>query len=203
MSNELLLTIITALFTSVIGPIAVHYAKELVEKRKKKEDPLAKSMAINSLITDKLDEIKGVVSCDRIWLLQFHNGGNFYPTGKSIQKFSMVYELTKSGMPSCQTQFQNIPVSLFNKTINKLHQGEIIKLEDTEDNKDVGIANMVADAGIKSCYMFPIYTIKGEFIGIVGIDYLAKKEKLTSGQLVAIEVEIATIGGVLANYLKS
>ena len=72
----------------------------------------------------KLDYIKDEFKADRVWLAQFHNGGHFYPTGKSIAKFSMVYEIVESTTKSIQSNFQNIPVSLFSKPINHLLEKE-------------------------------------------------------------------------------
>lgn len=204
MNPEAPLVVITvAILTSIIGPVAVFYFKEWRQKKNSK-DPLSESLKINSLITDKLDTIKNEIESDRIWLIQFHNGGHFYPTGKSIQKFSMVYELINPGMVSCQHQFQNIPASLFSKTINELYNGNIIKVEDLEKNPhNYGLTNVIAESGTKSTYIFPVVSIKDEFVGIVGIDYMREKTSLNDNQLINVELEIATIGGELMKYLKS
>jgi hypothetical protein len=50
--------------------------------------------------------------------------------------------------------------------------------------------------------MFPLYNIKNEFIGIVGVDYVSKKRELKEKELTNIDLELSTIGGVLNNYLK-
>jgi hypothetical protein len=184
MSTELMVAVITAVTTSILGPIAVHYFKMMVEKKKK--DPLADSIEANQLITDKLEEVKNKEHADRIWILQFHNGGNYYPTGKSIQKFSMVYEMLGQGIIPCQHQLQNIPVSLFS----------------IENKQFEGFTSVIPGAGVKSTYLFPVYTIKNEFVAIVGIDYVSKKKNLTNQEINDIDLELSTIGGVLNNYLQ-
>lgn len=203
MSTEMIVAIITALLSSTIGPIAVHYAKELAEKKKKKSDPLAESLKVNQMINEKLEEIKQDFDSDRIWLLQFHNGGHFYPTGKSIQKFSMVYELLKPSVVPCQSQFQNIPVSLFSTAINHLSEGNTLAISNTEEDesKFEGITSVVFGAGVKSTYLFPIFNIKGEFIGIVGLDYVDHLKDFSPDDIKSINLEVSTIGGVINNYL--
>jgi hypothetical protein len=202
MSTELMVAVITAVTTSILGPIAVHYFKMMVEKKKK--DPLADSIEANQLITDKLEEVKNKEHADRIWILQFHNGGNYYPTGKSIQKFSMVYEMLGQGIIPCQHQLQNIPVSLFSRTINNLHKGFVVSIPDTsiENKQFEGFTSVIPGAGVKSTYLFPVYTIKNEFVAIVGIDYISKKKNLTNQEINDIDLELSTIGGVLNNYLQ-
>ena len=202
MNNELIVAIITAVTTSILGPIAVHYAKVATERKKK--DQLLDSLEINQMINDKLEQIKKDHSGDRVWLIQFHNGGHFYPTGKSIQKFSIVYELVNSDVIPCQSHFQNIPVSLFSKSMHTLQKGFTVSIPDTSlaDKQFEGFTSVVYGASVKSTYMFPLYNIKDEFIGIVGIDYVNKKINLKEKELTDIDLEISTIGGVLNNYLK-
>jgi hypoxanthine-guanine phosphoribosyltransferase len=203
MSNELIVAIITAVTTSILGPIAVHYAKAATDKRKK--DQLLDSLEINQMINDKLEQIKKDQGSDRIWLIQFHNGGNFYPTGKSIQKFSIVYELVNSDIVACQSQFQSIPVSLFSKSMHALHKGFTVSVPDTSiaDKQFEGFTSVVYGASVKSTYMFPLFNIKDEFIGIVGLDYVHKKKDLKEKEITDIDLEISTIGGVLNNYLTT
>ena len=201
MTSELMVGIFSAVLSSVIGPIAVHYVKLLTQK--KKEDPLGESMKVNELIIAKMESIRTDSHADRVWLLQFHNGGHFYPTGKSIQKFSMVYEVLSNSSIPCQHQFQNIPVSLFSKAIHVLHKGKVICIDDTSvaDKQYEGFTSVIHGAGVKSTYMFPIYNIKDHFIGIVGIDFSSKTNALDVAQLTDVEIEMSTIGGVLDNYL--
>lgn len=202
MNTELIVAIITAVTTSIIGPIAVHYVNLWTSPKKK--DPLSESIEVNETVNSKLNNIKKCSSSDRVWLAQFHNGGSFYPTGKSIQKFSIVYELVSTGIVPCQTQFQNIPVSLFSAAINTLYKGKVISIPDTflENKQFEGFTSVIPGANVKSTYLFPLYTIKDEFVGIVGVDYCSKKKELSDKEVIDLELELSAIGGVLNNYLK-
>lgn len=198
MTTELTVALISSLFTAVIGPIAVYITKEQWGKRKKK-DIIQESLLVNNLITHKLEEIKEQTKVDRVWITRFHNGGNFYPSGKSIQKFSMFYENINPNIDSIQQSFQNIPVSLFNKSVNDVFENNITVIPDFKDDtaNTYGLRHIAEQNGCKSGYLFAIKTIDNRFIGILGLDYVKKKTQLTNDELNAILVEASLIGGVL------
>ena len=87
MSNE----VIIAFITGVLGPITLLYVKNILNKRKVKPDMVTETLKVSELITTKIDHIKEEFKSDRVWVTQFHNGGHFYPTGKSMAKFSVIY----------------------------------------------------------------------------------------------------------------
>src|ERR1043165_2185441 len=85
-------TILVAFITAILGPILVALTKSWISRRKKKQDPIKEAIQHNALIDHQLDLVIDELKCDRVWIAQFHNGGNYYPTGKSIQKFSISFE---------------------------------------------------------------------------------------------------------------
>ncbi len=203
MNLDVVIALSSVVLSSIIGPIVVEYAKNIVQKKKKSDTIFEESIKANQLITEKLEAIRESINADRVWLIQFHNGGHFYPTGKSIQKFSMVYELLKNDVFPCQYQFQNIPVSLFSKSIIPLSNGNAIKIEDVDVSKNQAFTSVVSGASVKSTYVFPIFNIKNEFVAIVGVDYVKNKVLLSEENITDIEIEMSVIGGVLMNYLKT
>jgi hypothetical protein len=54
-------------------------------------------------------------------------GVTFYPTGKSMAKFSIMYEVVGPELQSVQTNFHNIPVNLFSRSINQLLENDVLK----------------------------------------------------------------------------
>ena len=124
-----------AFTTGVFGPISVLYFKNFLDKRKKKPDMVVDALKVSELVTHKIDEIKEGLNADRVWITQFHNGGHFYPTGKSITKFSIMYESVNTGVSSIQNNFQNIPVHLFSKSMNQLSSFDTIEIPDYADEK--------------------------------------------------------------------
>jgi hypothetical protein len=200
MSTEVTVAIVSSILTAIVGPIAVHIVKERILK-KKEIDHLKESLEINTLVANKLDELKETYDVDRIWLAQFHNGGNFYPTGKSIQKFSMVHEIVGVNIKSTQQSFQNIPISLFSKSINYLLEENTISIPDFKDETiaTYGLKYIAEENGCKSTYLFAIKSIDDKFIGIIGIDYVKRKTSLSSDDINHILLEASTMGGFLMN----
>ena len=103
--------IIIAFITGVLGPISILLIKNYFDKRKKKPDMVRETLKVSELVNQKIEHIKDEFNADRVWVTQFHNGGNFYPTGKSMAKFSIIYETVHPGVTSVQTNFHNIPVN--------------------------------------------------------------------------------------------
>jgi len=200
---EDLSSVIIAFITGVMGPVILLLLKSKIEKRNK-PDMVTEALMVSELVQHKIEEIREGVRADRIWVTQFHNGGHFYPTGKSIAKFSVMYESVNTGVSSIQQNFQNIPVNLFSKSMNRLVKSETIEIPDYKDVEALtyGLKYVAEDTGCKSGYLFAIKTIDDKFIGVLGIDYTKKKVTLDDDVVNNIMVQASTLGGVLMNHLK-
>lgn len=199
---------IGAFSTGILGPVIVAVVKYFLDKAKeksdaKKKDPVAESLKTNVQIENKISKMLEDYGADRVWITQFHNGGNFYPTGRSIHKFSMFYEIISHGTSSIKDYFQNIPVSLFTRSINYLLEEDVIEIPDFKDEKIAthGLKYVAEEYGTKSGYEFAIKSIDGKYIGTLGIDFTHKKKTLTPEQIADIRVEVTSIGGVLINHI--
>ena len=197
-------SIIAAFITGFAGPILVQVIRQYIEKKKEKPDMLTDALETSEKVMDKLDHIKAEYEADRVWITQFHNGGHFYPTGKSIAKFSLIYETVNIGVGSVQNNFQNIPVNLFSKSINYLLEHDIIEIPDYKDEtiSTHGLKYIAEDTGCKSGYIFAIKGFDGKFIGSLGMDYTKKKTKLTPEDIHHLFNYATSIGGVLSNHLE-
>lgn len=196
--------VIVAFITGVLGPILVIYIKYLLDKRKKKPDIVMDTLRVSELIDHKIEHIKDEFRADRVWISQFHNGGNFYPTGKSIAKFSIIYEVVSLRTASVQTNFKNIPVNLFSKSINQLLLNDVIEIEDFTDNtiSTYGLKYIAEESGCKSAYLFSIKTIEGKFIGVLSVEYTNEIKRLDMESINHLQVHASSIGGVLMSYLQ-
>jgi hypothetical protein len=164
-------TIIVALITAVIGPIAVAWVKLKLEK-KETQTPVREALETSNLIEDQLDIIMEELNCDRIWIAQFHNGGYFYPTGKSIQKFSFFHEKTSPNTINIQHTFQNIPVSLFPRVLAKIYKDTELSIDDVSIAEDTyGLEHLTVQFGTKSICMLGLYSLDNHLIGILGISF--------------------------------
>jgi len=194
-------TIIVALITAVIGPAVLEWVKAKLKKETPKESSVKEAIDLNELVDNQLEQLIDELGCDRIWIGQFHNGGHFYPTGKSIQKFSIFYEKLTPATSALQHIFQQIPVSLFPKALSKLYKdGELAVVNyNTDENYDL---NMFAkDYGTKSFYMLAIDDLDGHFIGVIGIAFNEKEHKLSKEEWIFIRQKIGAIGSLLTDYL--
>ena len=196
--------IVIAFISGVIGPIGVLYLKHLLDKRKVKPDMVRETLRVSELVTTKIEHIKEEFKSDRVWITQFHNGGNFYPTGKSMAKFSIMYETVNPGISSVQSNFHNIPVNLFSKSINELLSNDVIEISDYKDETiaTFGLKYIAEDTGCKSGYLFAIKTIDDKFIGCLGLDYTKRKTKLDEDSIKRLQVYATSLGGVLMTHLE-
>jgi hypothetical protein len=191
--------VIVAFITGVLGPLSVLIVKKILDKRKAKPDIIKDTLKECELVQSKIEHIRDEFHADRVWIAQFHNGGNFYPTGKSMAKFTIVYEVVNVGVSSIQSNFQSIPVNLFSRSINQLLENDSILIPDFKDETiaTYGLKYIAEDTGCKSGYLFAIKSIDDKFVGIFGMDFTKKKIKLTDIEINEILVAASTLGGVL------
>jgi hypothetical protein len=198
---SMITTIIVALITAVIGPVVMAWVQAKLAS-KTKISPLKESIDLNELVDNQLDLLMDELDCDRIWIGQFHNGGHFYPTGKSIQKFSIFYEKITPEISAIQHIFQQIPVSLFPKSLSKLYKdGELgIINYDTDETYDLSM--FAKDYNTKSFYMLAIDDLDDHFIGVMGISFNNKEHKLSKEEWIFIRQKVGAIGSLLTGYLN-
>ena len=138
--NSTSLTVAIALVTALVAPVVVEWIKVNFIYKKSSKDLLGESIDSDEKIDTQLEMIIDELKCDRICISQFHNGGHFYPTGKSIKKFSIFYERVTDKAASIKETFQNIPVSLFPKVFSSLYKfGEINIPSCKENTVDCGL----------------------------------------------------------------
>jgi hypothetical protein len=203
MNSDISLIIISSALTAIIGPLIVHFVQ--LKTTRKKHDPITECLDNDSLVINKMEEIKEEFSADRVWVEQFHNGGHFYPTGKSIQKFSMIYEVVSNDTFSIQANFQNIPISLFSKSMNQLLENDSIIIPDFKDDSipTYGLKYTAYEMDCKSSCLVALKSIDGKFIGVLGMDFTKRKKVLTPEDISYLFQESALICGVLMNHLNS
>jgi len=197
---EYITPIVIALITAIFGPIIVEWVRS---KLNKKKDTLGEAIEVNDLVNHQLELMMDELECDRVWLAQFHNGGHFYPTGKSIQKFSIFYEKTTPEAQPIQHTFQSIPVSLFPRAISALYKdGELSIPTYKEGNETYDLDIFARNYSTKSFYMLAIDDLEGQFIGVIGISFNEKEHKLSKEEWIFIRQKVGAIGSLLTNYLK-
>jgi hypothetical protein len=197
----MIITISVALITAVFGPVAVAWAQSKFTKSTK-ETTISEAINMNVMVDSQLEDMMDELKCDRIWIAQFHNGGHFYPTGKSIQKFSVFYEKLTLNTPSLQALLQNIPASLFPKALNKMHRDRELSVPVVQEGDELyGMESITLPLNTKSLYMVGLYSLDNHLIGVMGIAYNEKQHQLTHEEWVYTRQKIGVIGTLLTEYL--
>jgi len=197
----MLTTILVALITAVIGPAVLEWVKAKLKKEEIKDSSVKEAIDLNALVDTQLDHLMEELGCDRIWIGQFHNGGHFYPTGKSIQKFSIFYEKLTPNTSTIQHVFQQIPVSLFPKALTKLYKDGELAITNYNTDEVYDLSMFAKDYGTKSFYMLAIDDLDDHFIGVMGIAFNDKEHKLSIEEWIFIRQKVGAIGSLLTDYL--
>jgi hypothetical protein len=201
--NTITLTILIAFLTAILGPIIVEWVKVKFISKKPNKDVVGESIDINEKVDTQLELLLEELECDRICIAQFHNGGTFYPTGKSIKKFSIFYERVTEKATSIKETFQNIPVSLFPKIFSLLYKdSEVVMPSCSNNDLDCGIFQVKGKKyKTKSMYMLAINDLNDNFIGSLTISYYGKEHKLSLDEWILIRQKVGAIGTILTDYL--
>ena len=198
--------IIGAFLTGVVGPVLyLLVQKYLLKEKNKSRDIVKENITSVSLISDELEQIREEFKGDRVWIAQFHNGGNFYPTGKSIQKFSIFYEVNKAGVSSIAHTFSNIPCSLYPKAFEHMMGGKGIFINDYKDPKvaTYGLKGAAESVGTKATYLVPLFTLDEKYIGNIGVDFVSKKKRLTKDEWEHLQIKAGRISGYISSHLSA
>ena len=193
-------TILVALITAVVGPIIVNWVKFKMDK-KDVSTPMRDALETSTLIDNQLEQIMEELECDRIWIAQFHNGGYFYPTGRSIQKFSIFYEKCTPETPTIQNTFQNIPVSLFPRVLSKIYKDNELAIDDVTTTEDsYGLEYFTSQCGTKSACMVGLHSLDNHLIGVIGISF-KNPHHIDREEWIYIRQKVGVIGTLLSEYL--
>ena len=192
-----------AFLTGIAGPALVTYIKHKLNLKKavellKRRNDFNLTIDTQQKINKTLNEIQQKHGLDRIWIAQFHNGGNFYPGNKSMKKLSVTFESTKPGISTDILKLQNLPVSFFSSVLQIMNTEQIGYVVETENSHDNAFADFWVSRGITRSYLFPVICIEGGFIAVLGVDYINRNEKLPVELYEDLEIEAKQLSGYVA-----
>jgi hypothetical protein len=196
--EDILIPVVTAII-GIAGTLTAIWYKHKLSMKKKLEEhecPIGVCVAEDTIILGRLKEVLDDISADRICIFSFHNGGNYY-SGKSMQKMSISYEQTDNGISSIQLDKQNIPVSACITTIKPTMENGEFYAPDTKEYPDGLCKYHLLRDGVKSTYHWPLIDLHNDVIGIVRIDYVKRKTKLSDEDAVKLELLASQLPGYL------
>jgi len=192
-----------AFLTGILGPILLVLVKhklfrkdKAMEKRKK---DFQHSLEIQELINTSLNKLQQKYNLDRLWIAQFHNGGNFWPGNKSMKKMSMTFESTAPGIAADIMKMQNLPVSFLSPVLQKLNNEEATGINiDVYTEEDYALRSFWETRGIQTVYLFPIKCLESDFIGIFGVDFVKRDGFISDEIYDQLRAEALLLSGYVA-----
>lgn len=171
-SIHIIEVVLTSLTSIVVALIGAGVFKNWIEKRneKKHKGNLIRQIKKDEIVHFALRELRRLYGVDRIYIAQYHNGGNFY-TNSPMQKFSITYERCSDGLERITDKFQGVFVSHFNWYIRKMIRGEMFYLN-VEEIEDISTRAVLSSYGVQSHISCPIYDKEKHIIGHLGMDWV-------------------------------
>jgi len=181
-----------------VGPIVILWVKKKLTKSK---DEIAVEIFSTEKITTEIEEVLNKLDADRVWITQFHNGGHFLHSNKSMQKFSVVYEVDNAGVLPVSTIFTNIPISLYSRCFSEILTNRFIGIPDYEDETvaTYGLKPGAEATGARATYIVGLFDFgTGKLMGSIGVDFLDPK-KLTDAQIEYFKIRSERVAGYLSS----
>ena len=199
---EIFGSVLVALITALLGPVVLIWIKNKVSKPK---DELKIELSETEKIITEMEEMIGYLECDRVWVSQIHNGGHFLHSNKSMQKFSIVYEVDKPGVSPVSSIFTNIPLSLYSRFFAEIIRSKFVGICDY-DNETVatfGLKTGAEATGAKASYISGLFDFgTGKLMGSIGIDFM-EPTHINDNKLDYFRSKSERLAGYLSNHSKN
>lgn len=137
-------------------------------------------------IQDTINRVQVYSNCDRVVLLQFHNG-EYYKSGHSRERVSISNEALKDkGISSIEAELQDIPKPHFKREINLLNRYKVLFLDREKERIFVGSdqqelniqwRNHLLNMGVVFAYDISIVA-NSEIVGILSIQYAHSDQEI-------------------------
>lgn len=193
MSTEIIVTLIgsTEAVITVFGMYFVNRYFQL--KDKKKIHKVEEGIDLSSKLAEKLNNIREQVEATRVNLWVFHNGGYYY-TGEPIQKLSCIAESHDMDVKSQMQDFQNIPIHVFLRHLDKLRNTTSFYEYNELQYRD-NLSKLNESYDIASLGGFKINNKKGDWVAILTVGYSNHRE-LEDTEKTYIEFQLNQISDI-------
>lgn len=180
---------------TLLGVVLSWYLKYKYGEYKQKK--IEKEISNSKLIQTILDQLLEEYYCQRVFILQRHNGGK-YQTGKSMTKLSTSFESLEEGVSTEFRQYQNLPMSLYSNFIENVTKHKAI-YKSVDDIDDLITKAFFSQRGTKSAMVYPIKK-EQELIGIIGFEWTHTSEHFEEN-LEEIQTDVKTMSETLSKLL--
>ena len=197
--------LITSIASVIVALIGAGYFKRYTDRQKEtfSKSKLMEQIRKDEIVHLALRDLRRKYNCDRIYIWQFHNGGNFY-TSAPMQKTSVTYERCSDGLERKSERFQNTIISTITSYIKDVLNLEMFYYE-VKDMPDIAIRSVCQSYGTQSHAGAPIYDDKEHLIGILSMDWVFSEipeEFITEEEFNTHMIdELSKEAKLLANYI--
>ena len=166
---EVLITSITSIVVALVG---AGFFRRYTEKQKQVESKskLLEQIKKDEIVHLAIREIRRKYNADRVYIWQFHNGGNFYTTSP-IQRLSITYERCSDGLERKAEKNQNLFITNFTEYIKdiidyKMFYGDVTKID------DIGLRTLLQSNGTKSHAAIPVFDRDEHLVAVLALDWI-------------------------------
>jgi hypothetical protein len=170
---SLIQTVITAITSVIIALIGAGYFKKMQDKKdeKKSREKLVEQIQKDEVIHFTLREIRRRFNSDRIYVIQFHNGGYFY-SKNPMQKASVTYERNSDGLERVGDKFQNILGSNYTWYLGQMMVGKMFYTNLDDQMEDLPTMSLLKNYGNYAHTAVPIYDDAKNLIATLALSWV-------------------------------
>jgi hypothetical protein len=171
--TSVLTTLITAVSSVIVALITAGFFRKWQERNKENtsKKQLMAQIQKDELIHFTLREIRRKYNSDRVYILQFHNGGTFY-TKSPMQRGSVTYERNSDGLERITDRFQNILVSNYNWILMETMANRLFYTNIDEQVEDLPTKSLLKAYGNYAHSMVPIYDNSDQLIATLSLSWV-------------------------------
>jgi len=171
--TTVLTTLITAISSVIVALITAGYFKRWQDRNKenKSKKQLMAQIQKDELIHFTLREIRRKYNADRVYILQFHNGGMFY-TKSPMQRGSVTYERNSDGLERITDRFQDVLISNYNWLLMETLSNRAFYSNVDEEVDDLPTKSLFKAYGNYAHAMVPIYDDLNQLIATLSLNWV-------------------------------
>jgi hypothetical protein len=166
---EVLITSITSIIVALVG---AGFFRRMSDRQKKNESKvkLLEQIKRDEIVHLAIREIRRTYNADRVYIWQFHNGGNFYTTSP-IQKLSITYERCSDGLERKAEKNQNMLITNFTEYIKDVIDYKMF-YSDINEMDDIGLRTLAQSNGTRSHAAIPVLDRDQHLVAILALDWV-------------------------------
>jgi hypothetical protein len=170
---DILKTLITAVASVVVALVTAGYFRKNQDKNKEKKsrEKLMVQIQRDELIHFTLKELRRKYVTDRVYIIQFHNGGTFY-TQSPMQKASVTYERCSDGLERISDRFQNVLVSNYNWYLTETIANRLFYVDVDSQIGDLPTKSLLKHYGNYAHAGVPIYDSNKYLVAVLCMSWV-------------------------------